>query len=148
MCPQGYQSRIWSVSQDAYANKVIHVAFDRQTCHDCCQRTQCATSKSGRRLKLRDQEQHIALQLARQRQSEADFKERYRRRAGVEGTISQGVRSFHLRTCRYRGLAKSHLQHTLIAAAMNITRTACWLRGDKYARTQITPFSALAFTFT
>jgi transposase len=148
MCPQGHQSRTWSESQDAYANEVIHVAFDRQTCHDCGNRTQCTTSKSGRRLKLRGQEQHIALQLARQRQSEADFKERYRRRAGVEGTISQGVRSFHLRTCRYRGVEKGHLQHILIAAAMNVTRMVYWLRGDKHARTRITPFSALALTFT
>ncbi|KAA3662505.1 MAG: IS5/IS1182 family transposase, partial [Chloroflexi bacterium] len=62
--------------------------------------------------------------------------------------ISQGVRSFHLRSCRYIGMAKTHLQHILIAAAMNMTRIVCWLRGDKHARTRRTPFSALAFSFT
>ncbi len=99
-------------------------------------------------MKLRDREQHIALQLARQRQHKETFQERYKRRAGAEGMISQGVRSFHLRSCRYRGLAKTHLQHILIAAAMNITRMVSWLRGSKHARTRITPFSALAFNFT
>ena len=76
------------------------------------------------------------------------FKKQYRRRAGVEGSISQGVRSFHLRSCRYIGLAKTHLQHILIAAAMNMTRIVCRLRGDRHARTRITPFSALALNFT
>jgi hypothetical protein len=33
----------------------------------------------------------------------------YAKRAGIEGTISQGVRSFGLRRSRYRGEAKAHL---------------------------------------
>jgi len=40
--------------------------------------------------------------------------------AGVEGTIFQAVRGFEVRSCRYIGLAKTHLQHHLTAAAMNV----------------------------
>jgi len=36
-------------------------------------------------------------------------------RARVEGTISQGVRSFRLRQARYIGLEKTHLQQLLTA---------------------------------
>ena len=46
----------------------------------------------------------------------------YARRAGIEGTISQGVRAFGLRRARYRGLAKTHLQHVATAAAINFGR--------------------------
>ena len=46
----------------------------------------------------------------------------YNRRAGVEGTISQGVRGLGLRECRYVGLDKVHLQHILTATAMNAIR--------------------------
>ncbi len=149
VCPQGEQSRTWSASHDTSGNKVIHIKFGKQVCAPCSAREQCTRAKTqGRSLKLRPREEHITLQLARQRQETKKFKRQYRRRAGVEGVISQGVRSFHLRSCRYRGLAKTHLQHILVAAAVNMTRMVCWLRGDKHARTRITPFSALAFNFT
>ncbi len=149
VCPQGEESHVWAASHDTYGNKVIHIRFRKQACAPCLSRSQCTTAKTtGRSLKVRPREQHIALQLARQRQETEAFKKQYRRRAGVEGMISQGVRSFHLRSCRYIGLAKTHLQHILIAAAVNVTRIVSWLQGDKHARTRITPFSALAFSFT
>ncbi|MET9868145.1 transposase [Streptomyces sp. NPDC006386] len=47
-------------------------------------------------------------------------------RAGVEVTISQGVRAFRLRRCRYRGLANARLQHQLTATAMNFHRLKAW----------------------
>jgi hypothetical protein len=37
------------------------------------------------------------------------------------------VRTFELRQTRYRGLAKAHLQHTAIAAAINLDRIVAWL---------------------
>ena len=46
-----------------------------------------------------DQEQHQALQKARLRQKAPDFKQKYAKRAGIEGTISQGVRGFDLGVC-------------------------------------------------
>lgn len=39
------------------------------------------------------------------------FSLQYNRRAGVEGTISQGIRAFGWRSARYVGLKKVHLQH-------------------------------------
>jgi IS5 family transposase len=41
---------------------------------------------------------------------------------GIDGTISAGVRGLHLRRSRYIGLAKTHLQHMLTAAAMSLIR--------------------------
>jgi transposase len=55
----------------------------------------------------------------------------YARRAGIEGTISQGVRTFDLRRSRYIGLAKTHLQHILISLAMNLVRIIHWLNEER-----------------
>ena len=69
------------------------------------------------------------MQAARQRQETAEFKAPYALRAGVESTLSQGVRRFDLRRSRYIGLARTHLQQTVNATAMNIVRVIDWLRG-------------------
>jgi hypothetical protein len=49
---------------------------------------------------LRPRERHEALQAARAQQETAEWKAEYAVRAGVEGTLSQGVRGFGLRRCR------------------------------------------------
>ena len=64
-------------------------------------------------------------------------------RAGVEGTLSQGVRGFGLRRCRYIGLAKARLQHVAPAAAINVYRISDWLGGAPRAATRTSPFVRL-----
>ena len=81
-----------------------------------------------RQLTVRPQAQHEALQAARQRQQTEEFKGQYALRAGVESSLSQGVRRFELRQSRYIGLARTHLQQTLNATAMNLVRVVDWLR--------------------
>ena len=48
-------------------------------------------------------------------------------RAGSTGTISQ-VPAPSGGPTRYRGLAKTHLQHVATAAAVNLERLAAWFR--------------------
>lgn len=61
-------------------------------------------------------------EAARAREADEAFAEQYRWRAGIEGTLSLGVRTLHLRRARYLGLAKVHLQHVLTAGALDIGR--------------------------
>ncbi|MFD0463258.1 transposase [Microvirga aerilata] len=61
----------------------------------------------------------------------------------VEGTISAGVRFLHLRCARYIGLAKTHLQHVLTAAAMNLIPLGAWFAGTPLARTRQSAFTKL-----
>ena len=68
----------------------------------------------------------------------------YARRSGIEGTMSQGVRSVGLRQTRYRGLSKTHLQHVATAAAINFDRLVAWLDGRPRAQTRTSRFAALA----
>lgn len=67
----------------------------------------------------------------------------YALRAGVEGTLSQGVRSMSLRRTRYRGLAKTHLGHVATAAALNLARVGAWLEGRALAQTRTSRFLRL-----
>ena len=87
---------------------------------------------------------HEALQAARHRQTTAEVKEQYALRAGIEGTLSQGVRAFDLRRSRYIGLAKTHLQHILIAVAINVVRVVSWLTEPHLSKPRVAPFAALA----
>jgi transposase len=103
----------------------------------------CTRSASGPRiLKLRPQAQHEALQSARVRQETEAFKQRYKRRAGIEGTISQGTYGFDLRYARYRGLAKTALQHVFVALALNLTRLVAWWDEQPRAQTRPSRFTA------
>jgi transposase len=83
------------------------------------------------------------------RSSQEQYDPRLRRRqyatyaAGVEGTLSQGIRAFELRQSRYIGLARTHLQHILTAAAMNIARFDAWVTDRPRAKTRISHFEAL-----
>lgn len=143
-CPQGHWSRSWRSRTDDYGNQVIEVHFDRAVCAACPARKQCTRGKKDPRLlKLRPKEQHQALQAARVHQATDEFKLSYAKRAGVEGTMSQGTRSFDLRRSRYIGLAKTHLQHVATACAMNLSRLMAWFQQVPKAKTRISPFAAL-----
>lgn len=144
-CPQGHLSRTWRPRTSSYGQRVIEVQFPRQTCRECPVRAQCTRSKTNpRALELKPQDQFMALNQAREQEKSESFRQRYARRAGIEGTISQAARSFQLRQCRYRGLAKTHLQQLLSATAQNITRLVRWLHGQPRATTRTSAFARLA----
>jgi len=129
---------------DRGGNPAIHVTFPRAACLACAQRAHCTQAAAGpRALSLRPEAQHVALQAARQRQTTPEFKAQYAQRAGVEGTLSQGVRAFGLRRTRYIGLPKARLQHPATAAAINIARLDAWWTETPRAPTRQAAFARL-----
>jgi transposase len=94
-------------------------------------------------LTISPREQHIALQAAREQQQTAAFREHYKRRAGVEGSFTQGNQRCDLRHARYIGLAKVHLQHLVTAVAINLIRAMAWLSGSLRAETRTSAFASL-----
>lgn len=143
-CPEGKQSQCWTPSKDAWDNSTIRIKFSRTDCRLCPHRDLCTKGKSEpRSLTLRPQAEHEAIQTIRQAQLTEEWKSRYNVRAGIEGTLSQGIRVFGMRRTRYIGLAKTHLQHLLTAAAMNVVRLANWLAGVPRAKTRTSRFAAL-----
>lgn len=145
ICPQGRTSTAWVPHEDQWGNRVISVKFARADCLACGHRAWCTRSATApRHLRFRPEAEHAALQRARQEQTTAAWQERYDGRAGIEGTLSQGIRAFGLRRCRYLGLAKTRLQHLATGAALNVARIAAWVAGRPHAPTRVSRFAALA----
>ena len=143
-CPEGQVSSSWTPAIDRAKSEVIKIKFGMAECGSCPSAARCTRSHPARRMiTIRPQAQHEALRAGRQREQSADFKQDYARRAGIEGTIAQGVRSCGLRRAHYRGLAKNHLGHLLTAAGMNLLRMIRWLMGEKKASTPISAFARL-----
>ncbi len=144
ICPTGHTNVAWRPKIDD-GDEVIEVRFAASDCKVCPLRMQCTRAKNAPRLlKLRPQIQHEALQTARTRQATSEFKQQYRQRAGVEGAFSQACLRFDIRRSRYIGRAKTHLQHLLIAAAMNLVRIVRWWDEVPKAKTRQSHFAALA----
>src|SRR5262249_1762818 len=128
-CPQGQMSYRWTPLQKP---ERIEVLFPRVICADCPVRVQCTQSRTtGRVLHLRPQAAHEALCARRAEEQTAAFRQIYACRAGIEGTLAQGVSRSGLRHTRYRGLQKTHVQHVLTAVALNVVRLDAWLGGKK-----------------
>jgi len=144
-CPQGKRSGSWQEHVTPDGHPSIMVSFRRQDCHACPTRPLCPQSQQHmRRLRLPPREQYEALAAARTWYGSEEGIERYKQRAGVEGTLSQSVRAFGLRRTRYRGLPKTHMQHVAIATAINIDRIVAWLDERPQATTRTSRFAALA----
>jgi transposase len=143
-CPQGEASVLWLERQDRHGNNAIQVRFAKAICAKCPVRARCVKSETEPRiLQVRDRDHYEALQAARVRQETEVFKTEYARRAGIEGTISQGVHLGDLRRSRYIGEAKTRLMHLLLAAAMNFIRVAAWLADVPRSRSRQSAFAAL-----
>ncbi len=144
-CPQGKLSSAWSPQVDHAGAPYVSVMFRKADRGACPARPLCTrAAHQARHLKLQPRAEHEALGAARERLGTKEGRRLYARRAGVEGTISQGVRAFGLRRSRYRGLAKTHLQHVATAAAVNLERLAAWFRAVPRAATRTSRFAALA----
>ena len=120
ICPAGKTSIRWS---DVNGTKgVAYRAFFGKQCRTCpfFREDACTTSASGRRLDINLH--HDTLQRRRQEQQTPEFKQEMKRRAAIEGTISEAVRGHGLRQNRYRGLAKTQLQASFTGTAINLKR--------------------------
>jgi len=140
-CPQRHPSQSWMKTLEKGQLRVF-IKFSREHCGPCPVRAQCTRMKR-RAIKRRADAPYQALQAARTRDSQADWPLLHNRRAGMEGTLSQGVRGFGMRRSRYVGLAKTHLQHVFIATAMNLWRIVNWLNEVPLARTRRAAFERL-----
>ena len=145
-CPAGHTSNSWTPAVDDRTNEVIKIKFSSTDCRHCPHLAQCchsATKYPRRTITVRPQARHEALLAARARQETAGFAKAYAVRAGIEGTLSRGVRTCALRRTRYIGQARTHLGHVFTAAALNFLRLGEWLTDQPRARSRRSPFARL-----
>lgn len=136
-CPQGATSAGWRESTSTRDTPVIEVHFADAVCRACPVKAQCTTA-AHRSLCLLPQDQHEARQAARTRQETQDFRDRYRQRNGVEGTISQADRRTGLKHARYRGIEKVHLELVAKSTALNVIRLVDHFAGTPRTRARTT----------
>lgn len=147
-CPQGQTSTSWNPVTQRGTDTIV-ITFATSTCGPCPVRDQCTTSQKRRRqLTVHPQPIHQAQHAARADQDTKDWQAKYALRAGVEGTIRQGIAVTELRHCRYRGLAKTHLQHVYAATALNLIRLHAWWNGHPLDRTRTSHLTHLQLTLT
>jgi len=144
-CPGGKESVRVTPRKTWRGTPNLSFVFSKDDCFPCELRDQCSRARhGGRTLTIYPQKEYEVLAKARERQKTEAFKEAYGQRAGIEGTISQGVRRLGLRRSRYLGLEKTRLQHMATAAAINLIRVYDWLSGERPVHAAPTPFMKLA----
>src|SRR6266498_224155 len=149
-CPQGQLSQNWCPGRHNRGEEVIRVSFSAVTCQACPVKELCTKREKckGRSITLSPQAVSEARLLRRTEQYTPPFQQRYALRAGIEGTLSEGVRSHGLRRARYRGQAKTQLQAKAIAAAINMVRIRQMLQRTRLGlsprpRRPLSPFARL-----
>jgi hypothetical protein len=124
ICPAGKKQAKWVRAKPGVNNLIAyHVQFGPQ-CQLCPYfgPDLCTDKPNGRHLGINA---HHDLIQARRLETETEaFRQEMHIRAGVEGTVSEMVRSHGLRRSRYRGTRKNQLQAFFGAAAVNLKRLA------------------------
>lgn len=136
ICPGGHRSVKWVQGRERDGSEALRVQFDGKICAKCALRDQCTKGREGRSLHIG--EHYERLQKRRAEQQTEEFKEKMRRRIGIEATLSEIVRKHGLRQHRYRGDVKRAWENLMKGAACNLKRMAKALAGEKRNRRRLT----------
>lgn len=119
-CPQGHAPKLTSVGKDK-----IQVLFELTTCTACAFHASCCASAVGRQQARHQYTHQRVQQRARRLRDQTDeFRQRYRWRAGIEGTMSRLKYQMQMAALRVRGKAAIRYTVFLRALGLNIYRVA------------------------
>jgi transposase len=145
-CPTGQTNASWTPATQR-GTEVIVVKYAGEVCGACPVKAKCTTAtRGGRQLTLRPRPVQQALDAARAEQTTTGWQRDYAQRAGIEATIAQATKVTGVRRARYRGLAKTSLEHNIMAAALNLIRLDAWWNGETLDPRRTTHLSRLELT--
>lgn len=104
--------------------------FSKKTCRGCSRKKTCPTMPGKKGRYLRYDDKAVRLAQRRAREDTPEFRDRYRFRAGIEGTMSQLDRLTGLKNLRVRGLSAVSFAAYLKAAGINIIRAAAFRKRE------------------
>lgn len=110
-CPNGQVSGNWQNLSVAEPTSVV-VRFDARQRGRCPEKTACAPGPF-RSLYCPTRRLHELQAKNRADQQDAHWRRLYGLHSGTEGTIEVFAHGHRGRRCRYRSLAKTHVQHVL-----------------------------------
>jgi hypothetical protein len=118
-CPQGHAPVKVKCRGDRYT-----ASFDVGGCENCPQRQACPAVWGKRHFYLRYDRKAVRLACRRAREGTLEFRDRYRFRAGIEGTLSAYEARTGVKRLRVRGLEAVRYCATLKATGVNIFRAS------------------------
>jgi len=118
-CPQGHGPVKVKCKGDRYT-----ASFDLEGCQNCPRRNECPVVPGKRHFYLRYDRKAVRLAKRRAHEETPEFRDRYRFRAGIEGTISAYDARTGVKQLRVRGLEAVRFCATLKATGVNIFRAA------------------------
>jgi len=118
-CPQGHAPLKVKKKKTRYV-----AVFASDHCHNCPNQTNCPIKPGKKHHYLRYTEKEMRIARRRAYEQTAEFKDRYRWRAGVEATMSEFDRRTGVKKLRVRGLKAVRYCATLKALGLNLLRAA------------------------
>lgn len=122
-CPNG------NPPQSVMRNKkgTISAKWSIEDCINCPLKENCRTKNGGTGRRLIYTRKEIRLWLRRQYEGIPEFKDKYRYRAGIEGTNARYVHMTGARRVRYRGQENVGFAETMKALGINMFRVARYI---------------------
>ena len=117
-CPRGNAPAI------VKKRKRVSIGFASHDCKDCPDLSKCPVKKGKKYYYLRYTDKEMRIAKRRIYERSAEFKDRYRWRAGVEATMSEYDRRTGVKHLRVRGIKAVRFCATLKALGINIFRAA------------------------
>jgi transposase len=143
VCPAGQTSQDWGHIPDRHGKPRLRVRFPLPVCRACSLHAHCSQTGAKVLILRPDEQTYTALQNARKRQGTPEFWMLYAKRAGIEGTVAQAVRTCEMRRASYIGSKKLRLQAFFTATAMNVLRAYAWLAQGTHASPPVSRFAKL-----
>lgn len=105
--------------------------FDKALCDKCRHQSECPVKRDKKSAIISYDAKSLRLSRRRKHEKEESFKEKYRYRSGIEGTMSDLDRMTGLKHLRVRGMPQVRLAATLKATGLNILRAAAFKNRQK-----------------
>jgi hypothetical protein len=121
-CPQGQKPQ--RIKTGKKGGKIVH--FDKATCDRCPRQSECPVKRVKHSATLGYDSKSLRLAKRRAQEKTEAFRERYRFRAGAEGTMSDLDRITNLKHLRVRGMPQVRLAAVLKATGLNILRATAF----------------------
>ena len=126
-CPQGNKPLSSKKKKTRFTQ-----GFDCQTCASCLLVNDCPVKPGKNYYYLRYEEKAMRIAKRRATEQTAEFKDRYRWRAGSEATMSELDRRTGVKRLRVRGFKAVRFSATLKAIGINLFRAAAVRREAKH----------------
>lgn len=117
-CPQGHTPK--SVKTGKHGGRIVH--FNKATCDLCPRQSDCPVKRVKRSATIAYDAKALRLARRRAKEKTESFREIYRFRAGIEGTMSDLDRITGIKRLRVRGMPQVRVAAVLKATGLNILR--------------------------